>query len=206
MITGLDLVHWQVRIAAGEPIPFEQSDVKPNGASIQCRIYAEDPAQNFRPSPGLIEHLSTPSGPGVRDDSGVDSGAEVPMYYDPMVSKLVVWAADRPAAIARMKRALGEYVVRGIRTNIAFHRALLEAPRFEDGTYDTQLIARDLDALLDRQAGDEGDALDDLATVAAALAAFDRDSRARPGASPSAGAPTLDPWRIQGRLDRLRRS
>src|SRR6058998_2913070 len=116
LVTGLDLVQLQIRLAAGERLPIVQDNVAMRGAAIECRIYAEDPANNFFPSPGKIRLLRTPSGPGVRDDSGVYEGWTVPIDYDPLISKLVAWGATRDEAIARMKRALSEYHLEGIRT------------------------------------------------------------------------------------------
>jgi acetyl-CoA carboxylase biotin carboxylase subunit len=130
LVTGLDLVHWQLRIAAGEPLPFAQDDIQWRGWAMECRVYAEDPDHGFMPSPGEIVHLAEPRGPGVRLDSGVYPGWTVPIDYDPLLAKLAVWAADRPAAIARMQRALGEYSVTGIRTNLKFFRELLADPEF----------------------------------------------------------------------------
>src|SRR5580698_4256939 len=118
MVTSLDLVKLQMRIAAGEPLPFRQQDITLRGHAIECRLYAEDPENNFFPSPGKITKLLRPSGPGVREDSGVYQGWTVPLDYDPMLSKLIVYATDRPAAIVRMKRALDEYFVGGIKTNL----------------------------------------------------------------------------------------
>src|SRR5690554_6530885 len=130
MITGLDLVRWQVHIAAGHPLDFDQSQVTRRGAAVECRIYAEDPENNFMPSPGPLHVLKTPSGPGVREDGGVYEGGEVTVHYDPMIAKLITWGEDRQHAIERMRRALSEYVVGGIATNIAFHREVLDHPDF----------------------------------------------------------------------------
>jgi acetyl-CoA carboxylase, biotin carboxylase subunit len=205
MITGIDLVEWQVRIAAGEKIDFAQEDVKAHGVSIQCRIYAEDPVMNFMPSPGEIQHLGTPSGPWVRDDSGVYSGAVVPVFYDPMVSKLVVWGKDRPSALRRMKRALGEYVVRGIHTNIAYHHAILGHPTFEAGLHDTQFLTRHHDELVDACQVQDAE-VDDIAVAVAAIASMERDqaAAAAQGVGPGGGA-TGNPWKLQGRFKRLGR-
>ena len=145
MITGLDLVRWQVKIAAGEKLPFTQEDLESRGHSIQCRIYAEDPENNFMPSPGLIEYLQAPSGPWVREDTGVYGGATVPVFYDPMIAKLIVWGEDREHARDRMKRALKEYVISGIETNVAFHLEVLDHPDFISGEYDTEFVPRMLD-------------------------------------------------------------
>src|ERR1019366_5436094 len=116
-VSGLDLVRWQIRIARGERLDVDPDRLMtPNGHAIECRIYAEDPDNSFLPSPGRIAQLRAPGGPGIRDDSGASAGLDVPIFYDPMISKLVAWAEDRPRAIARMRRALGEYLLAGIRT------------------------------------------------------------------------------------------
>jgi len=142
MVTGIDLVKEQIRIAAGEPLGWSQQDVQLRGAAVECRIYAEDPANNFFPSPGRITRLKVPSGPGIRDDSGVYEGWTVPIEYDPLLSKLVAWGRDRVEAIARMRRALAECEVAGIQTNIVFFRRLIEHPDFIAGRLDTGFIGR----------------------------------------------------------------
>src|SRR5690606_27238994 len=117
MVTGVDLVRWQIRIARGERLDIDAAAVlQPLGHAVECRVYAEDPDAGFMPSPGRILGLRVPQGPGIRDDSGMYEGGEVPIFYDPMISKLIAFAEDRPAALARMGRALDEYDVRGIRT------------------------------------------------------------------------------------------
>ena len=114
MVTGVDLEHWQIRIARGEPLTLDPARLlEPRGHAIECRVYAEDPDNSFLPSPGRIAQLRPPAGPGIRDDSGTAAGLTVPIFYDPMISKLVAWAEDRPTAVARMRRALSEYVVLG---------------------------------------------------------------------------------------------
>ncbi len=140
MVTGLDLVKLQIRIAAGEPIPFEQKDVVLRGWAFECRIFAEDPSRNFMPSPGRIGTLRIPAGPGIRDDGGVYQGYQVPVHYDPMVSKLVAWAQTRDEAIARMRRALDEYRIEGVRTTIPFHRRVFRHPAFIAGDIDTSFV------------------------------------------------------------------
>jgi acetyl-CoA carboxylase biotin carboxylase subunit len=142
MVTGIDLVREQIRIAAGEPLACRQEDVRFAGAAIECRIYAEDAERNFLPSPGRITRLRTPAGPGVRDDSGVYEGWQIPLEYDPMISKLVAWDSSRENAIKRMQRALEEYEVAGIRTTIPFFKALLNDVEFQSGSLDTGIIAR----------------------------------------------------------------
>ena len=131
MVTGVDLVQWQLRIARGERLTLKtEGTLVPNGHAIECRVYAEDPEAGFIPCPGLITSLRTPAGPGIRDDSGVDAGFEVPVHYDSMVSKLVAWGSTRTEAIARMTRALFEYEVGGVRTTIPLFRWILQHPDF----------------------------------------------------------------------------
>ncbi len=142
LVTGLDLVREMVLIAQGEPLTMQQQDLSAHGAAIECRIYAEDPASGFLPSPGTIEHLSVPAGPGVRDDGGAYPGCAISSFYDPLISKLSVWAPTRARAVARMRRALSEYVVTGIRTNLAFHQKLFQHPEFVAGQYDTGFLDR----------------------------------------------------------------
>jgi acetyl-CoA carboxylase biotin carboxylase subunit len=142
LVLGIDLVKEQIRIGAGEKLAWRQRDVRMRGAAIECRIYAEDPTNNFFPSPGYISRLQVPAGPGVRRDSGVYEGWTVPLEYDPLLSKVAVWGTERAEAIARMKRALGEYEIFGIKTNIPFFRRLLEHPEFVAGRLDTGLIDR----------------------------------------------------------------
>jgi acetyl-CoA carboxylase biotin carboxylase subunit len=148
LVTGLDLVRLQIEIAAGGHLPFTQDQVALRGAAIECRIYAEDPANNFFPSPGRIEQLSEPGGPGVRVDSGIYPGWTVPLEYDPMLSKLIVWSETREHAIERMLRALGEYHVGGIKSNIPLFQAILNDPAFRAGDLHTgyldQLLKTDL--------------------------------------------------------------
>ncbi len=133
LITGIDLIKEQIRVAAGEPLRITQDDVVLRGHSIECRINAEDPDKNFMPCPGSIDGYVTPGGPGVRVDSHAYPGYRIPPYYDSLVSKLIVWGADREEAIARMKRALNEYAVTGIKTTIPFHQKLMDNPHFIEG-------------------------------------------------------------------------
>ncbi len=141
MVTGIDLVKCQIEVAAGKPLAFGQEDIKPKGYSLQCRIYAEDPDNDFMPSPGKILHLRVPSGGlGIRDDNGVYEGYEVPMEYDPLLSKLVTWGQTREEAIHRMLRALSEYQIYGIRTTVPFFERILLHPQFFAGDYNTHFI------------------------------------------------------------------
>jgi acetyl-CoA carboxylase biotin carboxylase subunit len=142
MVTGVDLVKMQIRIAEGEALPFTQKDLTQRGHAIECRVCAEDPDENFIPNPGKIETLRLPGGPGVRDDSGVYEGFEVPMFYDPLISKLVVHAETREAAIRRMLRAVSEYKVTGIKTTLPFFDRALRHPKFIEGDFDTSFVGR----------------------------------------------------------------
>ncbi|MCF8240292.1 MAG: acetyl-CoA carboxylase biotin carboxylase subunit [Melioribacteraceae bacterium] len=140
MITGIDLVKEQIRIANGEKLSFSQDEIKINGSAIECRIYAEDINNNFAPSTGKIIHHRLPSGPGIRVDRGIDLMTDVPVYYDPMLAKVITWGKDRDEAIARMERALGEYQVAGVITNISGFKWILNRQSFRDGTFDINFI------------------------------------------------------------------
>ncbi len=140
LVTGLDLVEWQLRIAAGERLTVTQSDVVWTGSAVECRIYAEDPDNQFLPSPGTITYLHEPSGPGLRLDSGVYSGWTVPLEYDPLLAKLVAWGPGRERTIGRLDRALAEYAIGGIRTNIAFFREILADEEFRSGRLSTAFL------------------------------------------------------------------
>jgi acetyl-CoA carboxylase biotin carboxylase subunit len=148
MVTGIDLVQWQIRIARGERLDVDPASVlTAAGHAIECRIYAENPDAGFIPSPGRISALRVPNGPGIRDDSGTEAGAEVPIFYDPMISKLIAWGTDREQAIARMRRALREYEVIGISTTVPFFTWMLDQPdflaaRFHTSYLDDVLVAR----------------------------------------------------------------
>jgi acetyl-CoA carboxylase biotin carboxylase subunit len=142
LVTGLDLVHLQIRIAAGERLPFTQDEVMIRGHAIECRIYAEDPDNNYFPSPGKITLLLLPSGPGIRRDSGMYEGWTVPMDYDPLLAKLIGYGTDRDQAIGRLTRALNEYFVGGIKTNISLFRRILSDPDFRAAKMDTGFLDR----------------------------------------------------------------
>ncbi len=142
LITGLDLVKEQINIAAGNKLSFNQKDVKLNGHSVECRIYAEDGDNQFLPSTGKISYYSVPSGPGVRVDAGIETGSEVSLYYDPILAKVATWGADRSSAISRMKRALSEYIIDGVITNISFFEKILSHKHFIDGTFTIHFIEK----------------------------------------------------------------
>lgn len=141
-VTGIDLVKAQLKIAAGKELPYSQEDIKVRGHSIECRINAEKPEAGFRPSPGKIEALHIPGGPGIRIDSSVYQGYTITPYYDSMIAKLIVYAPTRQEAIAKMKWALAEFIVEGVDTNIDFQLSLIRDPAFEDGSYDIGYLGR----------------------------------------------------------------
>jgi acetyl-CoA carboxylase, biotin carboxylase subunit len=205
LITGLDLVHLQIRIAAGEELPFTQDDVRIRGHAIECRIYAEDPDNNYFPSPGKITMLQESSGPGIRIDSGMYEGWNVPIDYDPLLAKLIGYGADREQAIARLTRALSEYFVGGIKTNISLFRRILRDADFRDAKLDTGF----LDRMLKRT---EDKAVDSTAVEVAAIAAGlfaalgSTEQGARNGAgSGSRAAEIIDSnWKSASRREALR--
>ena len=140
MITGLDLVELQIQVARGEKLPFSQSDLKIDGHAIEIRVYAEDPLNNFLPSVGTLERYRLPSGPGVRVDGGFEEGMEVPIYYDPMLAKLVVHGATRAEAIQKLKEAIAQYEVVGVATTLPFGQFVLDHPAFVSGDFDTHFV------------------------------------------------------------------
>jgi acetyl-CoA carboxylase biotin carboxylase subunit len=196
LVTGLDLVHMQLKVAAGERLPLSQEDVRWRGSAIECRIYAEDPEMDFLPSPGKILGLKEPSGPGVRLDSGVYPGWVVPTEYDPLLAKLAVWGEDRMTAIRRMQRAVEEYSVSGIRTNLNFFSIVLADDEFRRGELDTAFIERFFD-----RSRREAPVEDEVSSVAALVAAFHsaRSQRAAPARSPGASS-----WRQDGLREQMR--
>jgi acetyl-CoA carboxylase, biotin carboxylase subunit len=196
-VTGLDLVALQIRVAEGEKLPLLEAPA-PMGHAIEVRIYAEDPSQNFMPSPGKIQYLRVPGGPNVRDDSGVYAGYTVPMTYDPMISKLSVWAPTRAEAVARCRRALDEYVVKGITTNIRYLKAVLDHPEFKGGDYDTSFLVREHAKLTHG----EDPHLTQVALMASVVHAYERDEKLKRTLTQKPGAETnggISPWRRAGR-------
>ena len=203
LVTGIDLVQWQIRIARGEPLTVDRRQaLTPVGHALECRVYAEDPDTGFLPAPGRITALRGPSGPGVRNDSGVEAGFEVPVFYDSMISKVVAWAPDRAGAIARMRRALTEYAVGGITTAIPALLWVLGHEAFVSGRFDTTFLDR---VLAERQGHSFSDLPaeeTDLAVMAAALFAYFSGADT-PGRGMDGPGPT--PWRRAARLDGVRR-
>ncbi|HEV2386552.1 MAG TPA: acetyl-CoA carboxylase biotin carboxylase subunit [Candidatus Acidoferrales bacterium] len=202
-VTALDLVKLQIRIAAGEPLPFRQADVKLQGHAMECRIYAEDPENHFFPSPGKILALRLPEGRGIRNDVGISSGWTVPGDYDPMLGKLIAWGADRAETLALLSRALREYAVAGIKTNLGLFRRLVREPEFVRGEFHT----RWLDQWLSRPAADTAPQapkpeLDAPETAAALAAVLWEASRNGDGPTAAAAEP-VSRWRIEGRAELL---
>jgi len=198
-VTGIDLVQWQLRVAAGEAIPESFERLTPRGWAIECRITSEDPANGFLPSTGRISYLHVPAGPGVRWDGGVEVGSEVGLHYDPMLAKLIVWGADRNAAVARMHRALLELAVDGIETSRDFHLRVMEDEEFRRGAIEIQWLERRLASLT--QAGPPAEGVRVAAIAAALLAERDRQAR-RPNGGAARGTTDADsPWTRAARLD-----
>lgn len=188
LITGVDLVHAQVHVARGGRLGAEFDGIEPHGHAIEVRLYAEDPFRNFAPSPGTIEILRWPDGPGVRNDAGVYEGSEVSIYYDPMIAKLVVWGADRDVAIRRLQRALSEMRVEGIRTSVPLFHRILEDDDFRAGRLDISMLERKLAS--GEWLPDENEDRGMLAVVAAAIAHAERQAKAASSAgASSAGRP-----------------
>ncbi|PYX29895.1 MAG: acetyl-CoA carboxylase biotin carboxylase subunit [Acidobacteria bacterium] len=203
LITGLDLVHLQIRIANGEKLPFTQNEIEIRGHAIECRIYAEDPDNNYFPSPGKINLLLAPSGPGIRRDSGMYEGWSVPIDYDPLLAKLIGYGTDRQQAIMRLQRALHEYFVAGIKTNISLFQRILQDPDFQNGKLDTgyldRLLAKEKKPSSDNEAGTR------IAAIAAGLfATLDPASSCNKNGSPGATAAQPSKWKLKGRSEALR--
>jgi acetyl-CoA carboxylase biotin carboxylase subunit len=193
-VTGLDLVKEQIRIASGQPLNYSQKDVLFRGAAIECRIYAEDPQHNFMPSPGKISGLRIPGGPGIRDDSGIYEGYEVSIHYDPLLSKLVAWGQNREEAIDRMKRALEEYQVVGIKTTIPFYERVMRTAGFLEGNVTTSFA----DEVLSHPDQIQDHPVEEIAIVAAAIAQFE-------GSTISPGLPqATNAWKALARMEGLR--
>jgi acetyl-CoA carboxylase biotin carboxylase subunit len=197
MVTGEDLVKLQIRIAQGAKLPFAQEDLKQRGHAIECRVYAEDPEAGFLPSPGRILALRPPGGPGVRDDSGVYEGYRVPIHYDPLISKLVAYGYSRRDAILRMRRAVSEYKVLGIKTTLPFFQRVLHHPAFLAGDFDTSFVEKAF-AESDRKRARPLE----VAVAAAAICTFRDRQTARLG--PTNGEAALSPWRAAALRDALR--
>jgi acetyl-CoA carboxylase biotin carboxylase subunit len=207
LVTGIDLVQAQIRVAEGEPLGPGFDDVQPRGHAVEVRLYAEDPWQRFAPSPGRIEMLRWPDGPGVRVDAGVYEGSEVSIYYDPMLAKLIVWAADRERALDRLDRALSELRIEGIRTTVPLFKALLADPDFRSGNLDIGMLDRKLASGELHPVAEEGlgkEDQDDLPLIAAAIAHYEQAHR-QTATGPASPAPSrASRWGSAGRAGALR--
>jgi len=157
LVTGIDLVQEQIRITAGKPLAYQQEDIQWRGSAIECRIYAEDADHDFMPSIGTIQNYREPNGPGIRVDSGLSRGDAVSIYYDPLIAKLLAWGENREQAIRRMKRALDEYIITGIKTVISFHKNVMEDSDFQSGTISTHFIQEKMDSLKANKSMNEHD-------------------------------------------------
>jgi acetyl-CoA carboxylase biotin carboxylase subunit len=189
LVMGVDLVQWQLRIAAGEKLPFRQEELTPRGWAIECRITSEDPANGFLPSTGRVEYLHVPSGPGVRWDGGIETGSEISLYYDPMLAKLIVHAPTREAAIERMHRALLELTIEGVDTSRDFHLRVMENDDFRRGAIEIQWLERHLPALTNAAPPRDGVV---RAAIAAALLAKRERSAPRRASGVEAPQPNRD--------------
>jgi len=198
-VTGIDIVKEQIKIAADQPLELTQDEIHMQGWAMECRINAEDPFRNFMPSTGVVSQILMPAGPGVRIDSGVYSGFEISTYYDALLSKLIVHESSRRETIARMKRALEEYKIVGVRTNIPFHQYLLDHPRFQEGTYHTQFVEEDLDLT---KKGKSPDKYREMAALAATLVAHQQAQRS--ALVIQRGKRDTSNWKWMGRWERTR--
>jgi acetyl-CoA carboxylase biotin carboxylase subunit len=196
LVTGVDLVRQQIRIAAGEPLGLDQKRLVQRGHAIECRVYAEDPARGFLPSSGRVLVFREPAGPGVRHDGGIYAGWNVPIHYDPILAKLIVWAENRALACDRMAAALEDYVLMGVRSTVPFLRDVVEHPAFREGRLDTSFIAKHFDGWAERPADAEGLR---LALAAAAYADLNRAARPAGGVGAAEAKNAATPWTTLGR-------
>jgi acetyl-CoA carboxylase biotin carboxylase subunit len=201
MVTGVDLAKEQIRIASGEKLSYRQEDIQWRGSAIECRIYAEDPENNFLPSTGVVHSYWEPSGPGIRVDSGLYEGAEVSLFYDPLISKLLTWGESREEAIDRMKRALSEYRILGVATTILFHLRVMENEKFRKGEIHTHFIEEEFEKQKRSEAAD-GDELHRAIAVFSALLDYEEKKRVKPVLSEAKSKES--PWKIEGRKMGLR--
>jgi acetyl/propionyl-CoA carboxylase alpha subunit len=200
LVTGVDIVVEQIRIARGRPLSFRQQDIRLRGHAIECRINAEDPCNDFLPSTGLITHSLPPAGPGIRVDTGVYPGFEITPYYDSMIAKLVTWGDTRGQAILRMRRALEEYQIVGVRTNIPFHQTLIDSHRFMAGHYDTRFVEERFSM---EEACGKQDPHDEIAAIFAAL--VEQAEVHQSTQNTQRGECRTSNWKRAGRLERMRR-
>jgi acetyl-CoA carboxylase biotin carboxylase subunit len=200
LVTGIDLVREQITVAAGAALSFKQEDIRWQGHAIECRVYAEDPDNNFLPAPGRISYLRVPSGPGIRDDSGVEQNSEVSIHYDPLISKLATWGRTRAESIDRLRRALAEYEVGGIKTTLPFFREIVRDDEFRAGQLDTGFITR-----FNERRGNASHAADSSGTEQAerdmvVIAAAVHYAKLQREASSNNSNPTQNRWKLSGRV------
>ena len=197
LVTGVDIVQEQLRVARGRKLRYSQDDVRLHGWAIECRINAEDPYNDYMPSTGIITTSQLPTGPGVRVDTGVFPGFEITPYYDPMISKLICYGNTRGEAVLRMRRALEEYRIAGVKTNVPFHQHMMDSHRFLSGQFDTKFVEERF-SMSSREAPH---ALE--AAILATLAAHEQSQRA--GQIVDSGTDAINNWKWYSRWDRLRR-
>jgi acetyl-CoA carboxylase biotin carboxylase subunit len=207
-ISNLDLVRWQILIACGLPLPFTQDQLQPRGWAIEARINAEDPAKGFLPGPGRVHQVRFPAGPGVRVDTHLYAGYEIPQFYDSMIAKLIVWGETREIAIARMKRALSEFEIDGVPTTVKFHEAVLSHPAFVEGEFNTGFIEKEAEYFKNAFSQITQDHLESAAILSAVIAAQDQQKSSpsvvatgKSGEAPAAASI----WRERGRFESIRR-
>ncbi|MFN3334514.1 MAG: acetyl-CoA carboxylase biotin carboxylase subunit, partial [Caldilinea sp.] len=198
LVTGIDIVKEQISIAAGRRLRYRQEDLQPKGWSIECRITAEDPFNNFMPSTGVVTYLKEPTGPGVRVESSLYEGCEISLYYDPMIAKLIVYGENRAEAILRMRRALNEYRIAGVKTSIPFHQEIMDSTEFIWGTFDTGFLSR-------RRIGPRSPMSPEHERLAAVVAAMieheeGRQAIAHIGAQNANGETGVNHWKLAGRM------
>jgi acetyl-CoA carboxylase biotin carboxylase subunit len=198
LVTGIDLVREQIMVANGAQLSISQADVDWQGHAVECRIYAEDPENNFFPSPGRISYLHVPFGPGIRDDSGVEMNSEVSIHYDPLISKLAAWGRSRDEAIDRLRRALDEYEISGIKTTLPFFRDIVRDEEFKSGRLDTGFVPRFNSRRSPTAAESQDPVHRDMAMIAAAIH-YARQQRTAVANRPSAND-VESRWKMSGRV------
>lgn len=200
MVTGIDIAKEQIKIASGLPLSYKQKEISWRGAAIECRIYAEDPENNFLPSTGVVSYYQEPAGPGIRVDSGLYEGCEVPIYYDPIIGKLITWGKNRDEAIQRMRRALSEYRISGVATTIPFHILVMENEKFLQGDLSTHFIEEEFNR--GRKVQPEEDVYK-MAALFSALVKYQETKRVQ--TRKGLKVQGENPWKMEGRRRGLRR-
>jgi len=204
MVTGIDIAKEQIKIASGLPLSYKQKDISWRGAAIECRIYAEDPENNFLPSTGVVSYYEEPAGPGIRVDSGLYEGCEVPIYYDPIIGKLITWGKNRDEAIQRMRRALSEYRISGVATTIPFHIQVMENEKFQQGDLSTHFIEEEFNR--GRKVQPEEDVYK-MVALFSALVKYQEMKKIQgfKGSRAQGKIMKVNPWKMEGRRRGLRR-